>query len=241
MNILRKFFKSELVEFYCDPKLFGIIPEPIPAYKLIPDWFKKIPLHTEERDHIGAKNMTAKKCMPLLDSMSLGFIIPLFADVNIRTNKDGSLIEVGNNPLGKVIEFHSKDQLGGKSSPSAPSPPIKFVNRWVIKTAPGYSTLFIPPINHIEPRFTCFSGLVDTDKYPKEVNFPAMWHAKEYDGILSAGTPLVTCLTIKRQDIKNSVPIRPMTNKEMADINILQAKQISRRNVYTNELRDSRK
>ena len=241
MSILKKFFKSELIEFYCDPKLFGVIPEPIPAYKLIPDWFKKIPLHTEERDHLGAKSMTAKKCMPLLDAMSMGFIIPLFADVNIRVNKDGSLIEVGPNPLNTVVEFHSKDQLGGKTSPCAPSPPIKFINKWAIKTAPGYSTLFIPPINHIEPRFTCFSGLVDTDKYPKEINFPSIWHVKDYDGIVSAGTPLVTCIAIKRSDMKNSAPIRAMTYKELSDIEMLAAKQISRRNVYKDELREPRK
>lgn len=237
---LKLFFKTPLIEFYCDPKFFGVIPEPVPAYKMMPDWFKKIPTSISARDQMGAKAMTAKKCIPMLDVMSMGFIIPLFADVNIRTNKDGSLIEAGHNPLDAVINFHDMQQLGGKTSPSFPGPAIKFINKWVIKTAPGYSTMFIPPLNVIEPRFTCFSGLVDTDKYPKEVNFPGIWHIKDHDDILPAGTPLVTCIPIKRSDMPRSANVRKMTEKEARDIEKIHLKQVSRRNVYTHELREER-
>ena len=236
------FFKSELIEFYCEPQYFGVIPEPVPAYKLMPDWFKKIaPATNKSRDHFGALGQTAKKCMPLVDGMSMGFIIPLFGDVNIRTNGDCSLIEAGGNALGNPVEFHNIDQLGGKTSPSYPGPAIKFINRWVIKTAPGYSTLFIPPINHMDPRFTCLSALVDTDEYPKEVNFPAVWHINNYDAILPAGTPLITCIPVKRSDVPRTAPIREMSKKEANEIEKIHLKQVSRRSVYTNELRDPRK
>lgn len=234
---LKLFFRTELIEFYCDPQFFDVIPEPVPAYKLVPDWFKKIPINTDNRDHMGAKSMTAKKCMPLLDAMSMGFIIPLFGDVNIRTNKEGSLIESGSN---RVVEFHSKEQLGGKTSPTYPGPAIKFINKWVIKTAPGYSTLFIPPMNVIEPRFTCLSALVDTDKYPKEVNFPAIWHMKDYDDVVCAGTPLVTCIPIRRSDMPRTATVREMSEKEAQVIEKLHLKQTSRRSVYTDELREGR-
>lgn len=233
------FFKSELIEFFCDPELYDVIPKPIPAYKQMPEWFKKAPNTVEERDHVGAKAMGAKKCMPLLDAMSMGFIIPLFADVNIRTNSTGSLIEAGGGHAGTVIDFHTKNQLG-PLSPTAPGPAIKFINKWAIKTAPGYSTLFIPPINVIEPRFTCLSGLVDTDKYPKEVNFPAIWHLKSYDDILLAGTPLVTCIPIKRSTITRSAPIRAKSEEEIGVIDNIRKKLSSRRGVYTNELREER-
>lgn len=240
---LFSYFKNDIIEFYCSEEMFDVIPKPIPAYKCMPDWFKKIPIEMpNRRDHFGAKGMTAKKCMPLLDAMSIGFIMPLFADANIRTNDSGSLIEVGaSSPFGDIIQFHSKDQVGGKTSPTYPADAIKFINKWVIKTAPGYSTLFIPPINHIEPRFTCLGGFVDTDTYAKEVNFPAIWHEKNYDGIVNAGTPIVTVIPIKRKNLPKNSPIRKMTDDEAKYISVVDLKQNSRRGVYTNELREPRK
>lgn len=238
---MKLFFKNELIEFYCEPALFGVIPEPVPAYKIMPEWFKKIPVDIDARDMFGVRSLTAKKCMPLLDVMSMGFIIPLFGDVNLRVNKDGKLYEAGSNSLGNPIEFHPVDQLGGASSPTYPGPAIKFINKWVIKTAPGYSTLFMPPVNRLEPRFTCLSGLVDTDKYPKEVNFPAIWHMKDFDGKLEAGTPLVTVIPIRRKDLPRSAPIRKMTEKEFNDIDLIRKIQSSRTGYYTNELREPKK
>jgi hypothetical protein len=237
-------FKNDIIEFFCTPDKFDVIPKPIPAFKMIPEWFKKIqPTSADNlRDHAGAKSMTAKKCMPLLDAMSTGYIIPLFADINVRTNKDGSLIEIGPpNLFGDVISFHDKEQLGGKTSPTYPGNAIKFINHWVIKTAPGYSTLFVPPLNHIEPRFTCLSGLVDTDTYVKEVNFPAIWHAKDYDGLVTAGTPLVTVIPVKRSDLTSEAPVRVMSEKERLNIIKIQNQQATRRHVYTNKLREPRK
>lgn len=242
MSLIR-LFKNEIIEFYCEEEYFGIIKEPIPAYKAMPDWFKRIQpaMQNGGRDHFGAHGMTAKQCQPLVDVMSLGFIIPLAGDVNIRTNADGSLIEAHDPPFAKLIEFHDKAQLGGKLSPTYPGPAIKFINHWVIKTAPGYSTLFVPPINRIEPRFTCLGGLVDTDKYCKQVNFPAIWHAKSHDDLLEAGTPLITCIPIRRKDQRRSAPVRKMTSKEAEYIEHIRKKQDCYRSVYRDELREPRK
>ncbi len=239
---LLKVFSSDVMEFYCHADIFGSIPEPIPAYKLMPDWFKKIPAvcPANARDMFGSKILTAKKCMPMLDALSVGYIIPLFGDVNVRVSENGKLIEAGNNGLGSPIEFHDVQQLGGVSSPTYPGPAIKFVNKWIIRTAPGYSTLFMPPLNTFEPRFTCLSGLVDTDTFDREVNFPAVWHKTGCDEILLAGTPLVVCIPVKRSDIKKVAAPRAMTNKEAVSAEKTRKKQISRRGVYTNELREKR-
>lgn len=239
---LLSFFKTDLIEFYCTEEDFDVIPKPYPAFKNMPDWFRKIPTEIDKlRDPFGAKAFTAKKCMPLVDAMSTGYIIPLFGDVNIRTNKDVSIIEASSGPYANVVEFHDKEQLGGKTSPTYPGQAIKFINRWWIKTAPGYSTLFMPPLNHIEPRFTCLSGLVDTDKYPRPINFPAIWHSSNYDEIVTAGTPLVTCIPIRRSDISREINIRKITKKEKNESEKVTRQQDSRRSVYTNELRVNKK
>lgn len=239
---MKLFFGNDLIEFYCLPEFWDVIPKPQPAFKVIPEWFKKLSNTTPSlKDQFGCDSFTAKKCMPLLEVMSLGFVIPLFGDTNVRVSNDGKLIDAGSNGIGNVIDFHSVEQLGGKSSPTYPGPAIKFINHWFIKTAPGYSCLFVPPMNNFETRFTCLSGLVDTDKYPRVVNFPAVWHAKGYNDRLSAGTPLVTVIPIKRKDMPRQAKVRQITKKEMHEDYIAARKQQSRVSVYTDELRVPKK
>ena len=239
---LVRLFKSDLIEFYCAPELFGVIPEPVPAMKRMPDWFKKTqPVIEKEYDMYGAKALTAKRCMPLIDGMSAGWTIPLFGDMNVRTNEDGSLIEVSTNPLGQVADFHGHSQSGNEHSPTFPGPAVKFINPWAIRTAPGVSLLIIPPMNHFDKRFTCFGGLVDTDGYPKSIHFPAVWHMKDYDDIVEVGTPLVTVIPVRRADLAQQATVRKMTPREAQEIDLIQKKQMSRRGVYSRELREPRK
>lgn len=82
---------------------------------------------------------------------------------------------------------------------------------------------------------------MDTDTYCKEINFPALWHLPNYDDVLSAGTPLVTCFPIKRKDVEVDIEPRAMTEAELRYINKLEKSQDSRDNVYTDELRAKRK
>ena len=239
-----KFFKkTPIIEFYCHPDLEGIIPEPKPASKYIAEWYKKIPAFIPNtRDAFGANPMTAKKCIPMLDAMTLGYVMPLCADLGIITDKGCTQIHITNPPGLKVAESHRLDQIGGAKAPGAPADPIKFVNYWIIKTAPGWSTLFLPLINDIHNKdFTCLSALVDTDAYHKEINFPAIWHTKNFDAILPAGTPLVVAIPIKRNTFKKEPVVRTMTRKEFKRVDDIKKMQTTRLHVYTQELREPRK
>lgn len=234
-------FKKPVMEFYCHPNHYGVIPEPKPAAKYVADWFKKIPPTIPGRDSFGAASLTAKKCMPMLDAMTLGYVIPLQADLHVMTNHDKTHIEVTNPPGMKICEFHDIKQLGEKTAPGFPTTPLKFINHWVIKTKPGYSTMVMPLVNSFGNHFTCLSGLVDTDRYPKEINFPAAWHTPDFDDIIPAGTPLVVVFPIKRSDIPSKPTVRAMTDKEYLRIDDIKKMQDSRRHVYTQELREPRK
>jgi hypothetical protein len=229
---------NEIIKFYCVEELDGILLEPKPAVKYLPDWFKCIsPSIPEARDDFGAPSMTAKKCFPMIDAMSLGYVIPTSGDIRVVTNNDCSEIEVYNPPKLRCAEFHSIEQIGGQTAPGFPAKPVKFINWWIIKTAPGWSTLFIPPINHFNPLFTCLGGLVDTDTYPKEVNFPAVWHRDNYDGTILAGTPLVTAIPIKRESFPKKPIITKITKAENKELERIQRVQGSRSHYYTQTLR----
>lgn len=232
-------FKTPIIEFFCDARYFGVAPEPEPAAKNMPEWFKKIPPYSKTtRDQHGKLSMNAKRCLPMIDALSVGFTIPLAIDQHIRTNHDCSEIIVGptNTRFDKGMEFHSLEQVGSNAV-FGKGQPIKFINPWVVKTAPGWSTLFIPPISSMEDRFVCLGGLVDTDKYPKQVNFPGKWLKPNFDDYLPAGTPLVTAIPIKRSDMDMKHVVRQMTDAEAQEIDRIQRCQTTRDHYYTNELR----
>lgn len=244
-----KFWGNDVIKFYCPKQLEGVLIEPKPAVKCLPEWFKSLSPHATQgldgkmppRDQFGEPTMSAKKCLPMLDAMSLGYTIVTSGDVRIITNNNRSKIDVVNPPEMRLIEFHSINQIGGiqsKGAPGWPADAIKFINHWYIETAPGWSTLFISPINQMNPHFTCLGGLVDTDKYPKEVNFPAIWHTPNFDGTIPSGTPIITAIPIKRNSFSRKPKITKITKKQQERIDKIGTKQRMRNHVYTQELRE---
>lgn len=234
-----------VIEFICEPNHFHVMPEPKPAFKNLPDWYKKIPSHVPDpksRDQFGARAMTAKGCLPLIDGMGLGYTMFSAVDINVRVSECGKMVDVTSGPTYGGASLHSADQLGGSTSPTFPSPAVKFHNPWIIKTRPGYSTLFIPPLNDAEEtRFQCLGAVVDTDVYPKAVNFPALWFERGVDVLIPAGTPLVTAIPFKRSDVPREVIVRKMHEAERQQIAVMERVQNARSHMYTHELREDRK
>lgn len=234
-------FNDDVIEFSCREEFFGSIPEPTPMKKHIPEWFKKIPPYLDFKDPGGFKAMSAKKCLPMLDSMSLGWVIPLQADVHVITNDDMSVFKAHNRdqcPF-STVERHSWDQVKSDKWNLRKQDPLKFINYWRIKTKPGWSCLFQTLPNVLTKDFMCLSGVVDTDKYVSEVNFPAVWLTDNADVTLTAGTPLVQVIPFKRFN-NEKAKIRVETKKEQAYFKQLSLSQASRNHVYTHELREVR-
>lgn len=185
------------IEFLCHKDDVGVIPEPIEARKVLPEWFKKLPPKIEKGK---LESSTIKRCMPVLDAMNLGFIIPLAADVEIVTNSGATDLAWKTKFHREIIQTHAPDQV--KGHPNLPMPPLKWLNWWAIKLPRGYSMLFMPPLNRVDTRFQCFSGMVD-DTYMgtgalEFINFPFFFTQPNYTGIIKAGTPLVQCIPFKR-------------------------------------------
>ena len=236
-------FKTPIIEFLCDSRYINVAPHPEPAIKNLPEWFKRIPAYSETtRDQNGRPLMNAKKCLPMIDAMSLGFTIYTPIDQHVRVNKDCTQIELGptSTLFEKVIEFHSLEQVGGKNTPFGKLEPIKFINPWVVKTAPGWSTLFIAPINSMEDRFMVLGGLVDTDKYIKQVNFPGKWLKGDFDDTLYAGTPLVTAIPIRRDTMSPKYAVRELNKKDIAKLDNIGSNQMAKSHYYTKQLRETK-
>ena len=213
--MFKSFFgENKQVRFSCPEELYDITPKPYSAKKFIPDWYKALPMRIDNQEKL--KNSTIKRCVPFLDAMAVGYIIPLAADVQIETNDDASGVTWFSRFERDLIHKHGTEQISSPKSPhpNVHKPPLKFMTYWIMQTPPGWSTLFIPPVNRPDSRFTCIGGLVDTDNCFNFVNLPFFFNEPNYTGILEAGTPLVQAIPIKRDDILSKSKVEKFTEKD---------------------------
>lgn len=216
LSLLRKSHidVKKQIEFLCRPEDKGVIAEPIPARSFLPDWFRKIPAIDKDKVAPNNSGITVKRCMPFLDAMSAGWIIPLAATVRLEIKDGGKVVSAGWGFDEAMISYHGPHQVAG--NPREPRPPCKFLNRWTIRTPPGWSCLFVPPLNRPHPVFEVVAGVVDTDTYQSIVHFP--FFATGADGIhvLEKGTPIVQVIPFRRTDLQLDLVIRPETREERA-------------------------
>jgi hypothetical protein len=227
--------KGNNIEFMCFEDDFDVIPKPYPAKYLMPDWFKKLPPKTGSK---GLSSSTIKRCAPFMDAMTMGWIIPLAADVEIHTNADASGVDYKWNFYKNMVENHGQEQVSHPKSPNPndPKPPIKFLNYWAIKLPKGYSCMFMPPMNRPDPRFTCLSGVVDCDQYFEFINFPFFFHQPNFNGLIEAGTPLVQIIPFKRDSMIEESVVRPFTEADHKKLQLTRRQRSSHESLYRDSL-----
>lgn len=180
---------------------------PIPAARIIPGWYKEMPLTFDNQkmqlvDNGRGVNATVKACPPFMDSLTSGYILTLPCDVEISINDNGGLDFNWMADIEGLITSHSPDQLPNVSFPgSSHGGALKWKSGWVIKTPKGYSTMFTHPLNRIDLPFYTLSGIVETDRYGVATEFPFILNNElitEYPFILQKGTPIIQAIPFKR-------------------------------------------
>lgn len=173
---------------------------PKPAVKEIPEWYIKT---SEYWTNSGKKFLepgefpqTIKKCMPVFDSITSGYILYTQVDVQISKSNGETFYTW---PSQDFISFHTLHQadLHPYANPKLGAYP-KFNNPYGIKTPPGYSCLLLQPL-HRESLFTVLPGIVDTDTYTTSINFPFVLNDENWEGIIPAGTPMIQVIPFKRE------------------------------------------
>jgi len=252
-----KFFrkkKEPIIRFHSNKENLDSMPHPVPAYKAMPEWFRKLKPVLEGNEKV--KPGTVKRCVPVLDAVSQGYIIPLWADLQVKVypmyhflDEDGN--DAGMSPtlspedlLGTseegsevirsfykkteelavmmtfpesmqesedMLERHGWDQVGEACTLSKfkfGKALFKFANPWVIETEPGYSVQFKNPSNNWENDICIIEGVVDTDEYYNNINFPYVWTGKEVgEFIIPQGTPLIHVIPFKREPHDYSIGV----------------------------------
>lgn len=212
MFTLLKSVAKPKVQFLCDPKDRGVIAEPVPAKQAMPEWFRKLP--PVDKNHVHSKNngLTIKRCMPFLDALTTGWILPLAATVRLEIRDNGQTVDAGWEIDRVMVSNHSNYQVAG--NPREPRPPCKFHNYWNIVTPPGWSCLFVPPLNRPNAIVEVISGIVDTDTYHSLINFPFLATASDGVYTLEKGSPLVQVIPFKRATTHIEGEVRAETAAE---------------------------
>jgi len=179
--------------------------QPQPASKMLPDWYKETQSYYGEQGKKptgnGTTTATIKRCVPVFDALTAGYIITSFCDIYI-SQKDGAPWYEW--PSFGPIEFHPVEQAVLHPKQNNFSFP-KWINPWAISTPKGYSVLFTAPMHRENSIFTCMPGVVDTDNYTPPVNFPFTLNDTTFEGFIPAGTPLVQVIPFKRDSWKKQL------------------------------------
>jgi len=200
---------SKIINFKARSKTeFDIQLKPYPAVKGLPKWFldedpyvahQSGGVADDGRVHVRnrASNATFKKCVPLLDGMSSGYIIPLWTDVEVVDDIENPSIYWKTQK--DVFDMHGTDTKKISTPPGYHSQVFKYNNCWIPHTPKGYSCLIVSPIGHNDLPFRVVPAIVDTDSSKIELVFP-LWVKKGVSSIVEKGTPIAQIIPFKRDN-----------------------------------------
>ena len=199
--------KTKIEAFPAEPSALGLV-DIVPADRMMAEWFKKIePLRKLSEDT--PPDYTIKKCIPVLDALTMGYFLVTRYDADFYINEEGGLqcsiypddksIEITR--MNKPITMHPWEQIRGVSTQGVYREyAFKWTNPFVIQTPPGYSCILTHPFNQVSP-FLTLTGVVETDSHPLAIQFPFLM-LENFEGRIPSGTPIVQIIPFLREDWK---------------------------------------
>ena len=166
---------------------------PKSAIYFIPNWYKEIEARFPKEKNPDSQP-TIKKCIPVLDAITAGYIIVSPCDVYVSVKDNEPYY---NSAIPNLIAFHPRKQAYKHPLANEYQFP-KWTNPWAIKTPKGYSCLFKPLAHNPNPWFEILEGIVDTDNYSAPVNFPFVLKNPTKEFLIPAGTPIAQVIPFKR-------------------------------------------
>jgi hypothetical protein len=191
---------TKLITFSCSEDSILENYPPVPASKIIPEWYKDIPPFAPiDKNYIPTDGIgSVKKCIPVLDYMTTGYIIKNpFHSVISKKYEDG---------YHATTSISTKDQYIG-SQPHHQCPVkindqknhyVKIHQPWLIKTPPGYSCFYYQPHYLFNKTLEILPGIIDTDKFSEPVSLVSILHSDSVT--LEPDEPLVVVFPFKRDE-----------------------------------------
>lgn len=186
------------------------IESPVPAKTCIPEWYKKsfkyedsnkISFYQNENDNLNPKS-TIKGCIPVLDSMSMGYIQKTWCDIYIERNEKEIIYKYAGSP--KIISVRENSVKQFLPAPIGCDDILFDWKRyWIPKTPNGYSCMYTHPAYHYDLPFFTISGIIDSDVYNLVgLNSPSFFIKNNFSGLIPKGTPMYQIIPFKRENWK---------------------------------------
>jgi hypothetical protein len=191
------------IAFRCHPSIVDVLPRPVAAKTGLPDWIKTMP-QTAFSDETGGSLQTVRQCLPFVDAMMAGYLMPLAADLHVEDGRirwdDEALANLPASEPRSPLGWHPLAQVTGTPFGDQGRPVVKFMNFWSIETEPGWWLFVTHPVNRPTTPFHTLSGYVATDRFKDvPINFPALWVDPGFRGVIPRGTPIAQCIPVKRE------------------------------------------
>lgn len=201
------FNKIEFVAL--DKYAFEVCPRPFPASQALPQWWRDAsPYIKGFKNGDGKKiiidnlesNASFKKCRPMLDLLSSGYIVPLWSDVQVQQSEK-NIPSVTWRVKREVFELHNGQEVEIPDGYSKTQ--FKYMNQWVPKLPKGYSALIIACPGYPNNPFRPIQAILDYDKTTHPL-FPPMYLKEGFEGIIEKGTPMFQIIPFKRNNWTSS-------------------------------------
>jgi hypothetical protein len=179
----------------------GVLEKPKPAIEYIPEWYKNAKSYLDPSGKKaptldGTPYATVKRCMPLWDLMTAGYIIETPYDIYVRQTPEGPYFQWGEM---QAIAFQSFDQFQNHPYSRDINYAVRIVHPWSIKTPKGWSVLICEPQHHEPSPIICANGIVDTDRFLMPFNMFLKLRDPKFEGMIPAGTPFIQVIPFKRE------------------------------------------
>jgi len=172
----------------------------VPTKTVVPDWYRKFPSKTPDYvENVLPENVTVKKCMPILDAFTSGYVITTTIGLGVTYDEVvGPKVTWSTEAL-TPITVRKPGLIPSQFVPTGFSP-VEFV--WkieeTIELPAGYSMLWTHPLNRHDLPFYTLSGIVDGGWSMYGGNIP--FFIKEgYEGIIPIGTPIAQLIPLKHE------------------------------------------
>jgi hypothetical protein len=200
---------QQIIKFYpLNEKIVDFAPQPKPGFKSLPEWYKRQPGSVDNGNSIanfGQPSTTVKKCLPIFDAITAGYILVAPVDIYLDATNPEKLsyqVPVTMSQFKSDI-FASHDRLQYDHMPMDPKlyhqDLLRVMPFWIVSTPPGYSCMFLNPLHGDSSPLTALPGIIDTDGYPSDGHLSFMVESG-FSGIIKQGTPLVQVIPFKRDN-----------------------------------------
>jgi len=210
--------KKHIITFTDISNPDGVLDKPKPASEYIPDWYKNAKSYLNDNKKVpqidGSSSATVKRCMPLFDMMTAGYILETPDDIYVRNTEDGPYFQWLNEPS---IGFQPKEQLQDHPWFFDQGAGITLVNPWSIKTPNGWSVLIINPTHRESGIIEIIPGIVDTDDYSRPSNIFIKLVNPSFEGMIPKGTPFAQIIPLKRESWESELGTEKERKKYIVD------------------------